>query len=238
MAHPIPPRRGSSRAIRTCGLLAALFGCLVPVAARSSAWLVPAGGETWTAGTSHTLVWSGGTATVFGLGAYELPSNAFTPISPAFPNTGYYTWTIPANLPPGTYKLGIGFVEGDYIETAPFTIQAPPECLQSCHLATASTLPSSPWSNQYPETLCASTPEQAVAFAQAFLTSKLEEQCLEGYSINPGSVVIDVTLLPVGYCYVGYFGFYQAAASGFACCCQDPVAGESGSWGEIKAQYR
>lgn len=238
MAPLIALRRGSTRAIRTCCLLAALSGCLAPVAARSSAWLVPAGGETWTAGTSHTLVWTGGTAMVFGLAAIELPSNAITPISPAFTNTGYYTWSIPANLPPGTYKLGIGFVEGDYIETAPFAVQAPPECLSSCQLVTASTAPSSPANNLYPETLCAMSAQQAVAFAQAFLLSELEQQCSEGYSLAPGSEVIDVSLLPLGYCYVGYFGPYQAAASGFACCCQDPVAGEGGSWGGIKARYR
>ena len=36
-------------------------------AAQFPSWQVPSGGETWTAGSSHTLRWSGGTATVFGL---------------------------------------------------------------------------------------------------------------------------------------------------------------------------
>lgn len=72
---------------------------------------MPAGGETWTAGSSHTLCWSGGTATVFGLGAYDANTNAFYPIASNFPNTGYIAWNPPAT------------------NSQTFTVRAAPECL-------------------------------------------------------------------------------------------------------------
>ena len=67
--------------------------------------------------------------------------------------------------------------------------------------------------------------------AAALATAQMESQCGEGYSLDPGSIVMDVTLIPTGVCDVGYFGTFIAEASGFGCCCPDAVPNEAQSWG-------
>ena len=134
-------RRGTG-ATASLGALAiftmALAVSPVPAAAQPFSWLLPAGGETWTAGTTHSIEWTGGT-------------------------------------PSGNVSI---------------------------------------------------------------VLAQLEAGCMEGYSIAPGSVVIDATILPVGFCLVTYTGAFVAEAAGMACCCPDAVPAEDVNWGTVKSLYR
>jgi len=164
----------------------------------------------------------------------------YTVIGAYFNNTGYITFSIPANATPGPYVLEIAFMgpgasEGSY--SAEFTIAAPPECLSNCALVSASMMPSQPNLGSPQVAACGNSAEEAAANAEAFITAELESQCFEGYSIDPGSVSIDVTYIPNAVCYSGYSGPYYAEATGFACCCLDAVPTETQSFGDIKARY-
>ena len=218
--------------MRRLTIALALVTLCLPILAAATAvtWIIPAGGETWTAGTQHTIAWAGGFPTTV-LTYHPLPlSMTGYVIGAYFPNTGSYTFNIPANTPPGPYVLQIGFVEGGTPSySAEFTIGAAPECLNGCSLVSASTAPGAG--------ICGTTAVEAVANAEAWIQAQLESQCFEGYSINPGSVTIDVTFVPVVPCYVGYVGAYVAEASGFGCCCPDAVPTETQSFGDIKARY-
>jgi len=209
-------------------------------AAQLPTWQVPAGGEVWTAGSSHTLMWVGGTAQVFGLGAYDANTNAFYPIGSMFPNTTSTTWNIPANLPPGNYYLSIGFnlLFPPTTNSAIFTIRAAPECLSGCNLVSAGMTTSNPYAGTPPLAICGTSPLQAAAFAEAAMLAQLQSQCFEGYSIDPGSVMYDTTALPNGACLAGYVGAYLAESFAFGCCCPDAVPVETQSWGSLKGSYR
>lgn len=212
-------------------------GCLPTLAsAQPATWITPAGGETWTPGTSHTLAWSGGAPTVFGIAAYAVPGPAVWPISPQIPNTGFVTWNLPTNLPTGSYILTIGFVGDTSYNSLPITISgAPPSCLVGCYLQSASTITSQ--GGFPPIGACGNTAQEAMDAAAALVTAQLESQCGEGYSLDAGSIVIDVTLVPTGNCYAGFSGPFVAEASGFGCCCADAVSNEVQSWGSLKATY-
>ena len=214
-----------------------LTGCLPALAlAQPATWVTPAGGETWTPGTAHTLAWTGGAPTVFGIAAYAVPGPAVWPISPQISNTGYVTWNLPTNLPAGTYILTIGFVGDTSYNSQPITISgAPPSCLVGCYLQSASTITSQ--GGFPPIGACAFTAQGALDAAAALATAQLESQCSEGYSLDPGSIVMDVTLIPTGVCYAGFFGTFVAEASGFGCCCPDAVPNEAQSWGSLKATF-
>lgn len=214
-----------------------LAGCLPQLAfAQPATWITPAGGETWTPGTSHTLAWSGGTPTVFGIAAYAVPGPAVWPISPQISNTGFVTWNLPTNLPSGTYILTIGFVGDTSYNSQPITISGgQPECLLGCYLQSASTITSQ--GGFPPIGACGNTAQAAMDAAEALVTTQLQSQCGEGYSLDPGSIVIDVTLVPTGTCYAGFSGPFMAEASGFGCCCADAVPNEARSWGSLKAIF-
>lgn len=218
----------------------AVLLCPALAAAQFPSWQVPAGGETWTAGSSHTLCWSGGTAQVFGLGAYDANTNAFYPIGSMFPNTGNVVWNIPANLPPGTYYLTIGFnlLVPPTANSGTFTIRAAPECLVGCNLVSANLTTANPWTGAIPLTYCGMSQAQAWAYAEAAALAQLEAQCSEGYSIDAGSVQYDTTGMPQGSCHVGYFGGFMAESFAFGCCCPDAVPAEQQSWGSLKTLYR
>lgn len=219
--------------------LAALVAAAVPAAA--STWLLPAGGETWTAGTSHTVAWTGtGTSAIVTYHPLPLSMAGYT-VAAFFPNTGYLTFAIPPGTPPGQYVMQVAYQAGDpAVYSQPFTIVAPPECLNGCNLVSASMPASSPWTGLQPSNACGFTAISATSQAEAYIMSALSAQCSPGYSIDPGSVHIDVTLLPpgVGTCMVGYFGNFMAEASGHGCCCQDAVPSEAHAWGDVKARYR
>jgi hypothetical protein len=114
-------RLGARRPRLRLALSLVAFLAVLPqlaVAATPVTWLVPAGGEVWTAGTTHTIEWSGGDPSVFVVayvqqfppyGSAAVPGNAF------FPNNGHGIWALttdPTYLPPGSYKLAIG-IQGD-----------------------------------------------------------------------------------------------------------------------------
>lgn len=240
MALPtiVMSRRPSRPALVATLALALLLPSLA--AAQFPAWQVPAGGETWTAGSSHTLAWSGGLAMVNGIIAYDVNSPAWYPVGANFPNIGNVVWNLPANLPPGTYYLQIAFnlLNPATTNSATFTVRAAPECLIACNLVTAGMTTADPVSGMPPAAYCGTSPHQAAAFAEAAVLGQLQAQCAPGYSVDPGSVVYDTTMLPGGVCFSGYSGGYLAESFAFGCCCPDAVPVESRSWGALKGSYR
>lgn len=208
--------------------------------AQFPSWQVPAGGETWTAGSSHTLMWSGGLATVTGIIAYDVNSPSFYPVAAGFPNIGAVVWSLPANLPPGTYYLQIGFnlLNPATTNSQTFTVRAAPECLSACSLVSSGMTTADPMSGQLPIAYCGTSPNQAGSFAEAAVLAQLQAQCFPGYSLDLGSVVYDTTMLPGGLCFFGYTGGYLAESFAFGCCCPDAVPTETTSWGALKGAYR
>jgi hypothetical protein len=162
-----------------------------------------------------------------------------------FPNNGHGLWVLSTNptyLPPGTYKLGIG-IQGDtngpyYSNT--FTVQAAPECLSGCERVSASFPGPNPFYAAPPIGACDYGPLSAATSARNYIETHLASQCSAGYTLDPGSLVIDVTHLPFGDCLFqeSSSGFFIAEASGLGCCCQDAVSTKRSTWGTLKSIYR
>lgn len=232
---PVPLRsRGNSRFLLPQIMIVLL--CAVPAAGQPYQWLVPAGGETWTAGTTHTLVWTSGPSS----GAIQLvlaqtsPPYAATVLGSLLMNDGLFSWTLPSNLDPGTYQLNLSTPSFPPVSvySGTITIQPAPECLFGCYLVSASLPVTDP-----PSGYCGASAHAAGDAAYQAVLAQLGASCFEGYAIEPEAVVIDVTVLPAGTCLEGSGG-YIAEASGFACCCPSPVPGQETSWGTLKSFYR
>ena len=231
--------RAAARVLPCAGLLAALLAGL-PSAALATApvWLVPAGGETWTAGTTHTLEWSGGDPQVTAVVYFQTTIVSASVVAAYFPNTGYASWTIPANLPPGTYTLAIGADPNAVVYSGQITIKAPPECLYGCSIVSASMPPCSPYTATAPAGACGYGVFSAYGNAQSWMQTQLASQCFAGYAMDPSTMVVDYTLLPVGGCLTGFAGMFVVEASGYACCCQVAVPTRRTTWGGLKSHYR
>jgi hypothetical protein len=249
MKSPARSVRGAAGALCLALVTALLAAAALPLSALASAptWMVPAGGETWTAGTYHTIEWAGGgpNTTIFALVLVEIANPAFSnwvTVSAFFPNNGYIGFTIPVNVNPGAYKLMMGIDQdpGGPYDSPVFNIQAAPECLSGCYQVWASFPGPSPSFSAPPIGQCATSPSQAEAMAVAYIQNQLASQCGEGYSLDAGSVVIDVTLLPVGDCLIQESSgpMFVAEATGVGCCCQDAVPSTPQSWGTLKSLYR
>lgn len=205
-----------------------------PAAAQPFNWLLPAGGETWTAGTTHTVEWSGGPASNVDLLLISLsPYQVWGPIAINVPNSGAYSWPIPANVPPGPYQVYVGDTGTPTVwaYSQSITIQAAPTCGANCVLTSVAMPFFDP-----PAGVCGQTQAEASGFATAWAQSNFA--CPNGYTLDQGSMVIDVTFLPVGVCLAGYSGPFVAEASAVACCCADPAPVPRSTWGRVKSRYR
>ncbi len=226
-----------------CSPIACLLICISLLAAPQSAfaqaftWLSPVGGEVWTAGTTHTLEWSGGpsgsnlTVQLIRLSPFQVAGTVQSNMPYGFATP----MTIPANLPPGAYQVYVSDTPTTtWAYSSTFTIQAPPACAAGCALVAVAP----EFSGGYPLTSCGTTAAIAYSNAQSWLTTKLSNACPAGYVLDPSSVVSEFTQLPLGSCYVGEFGAYQVEATAVACCCPGPTSGRRSSWGGVKTHYR
>jgi len=224
----------------TMGILAVFAVALAvsagPAVAQPFTWLLPAGGETWTAGTTHSIEWTGGTPSgnVSIVLAQTMPPYTAVFLNNLTLNSGYFTWSIPSNQAPGTYQLNVSEVfPPNALYSQTFTIQPGVECLSACYPVTYSMPAVWPLAGA-----CGATAPDALAAAEAYVLAQMEAACMEGFSIAPGSVMIDATILPVGFCLSGYSGAFVAEAAGVACCCPDVVPAEDVNWGSVKSLYR
>ena len=226
--------------LRAC-LLATLMlaAAAAPRAALAQAftWLSPAGGEVWTAGTTHTMEWSGGPSganlTVVLIRITPFQSAGTIQVSMPY---GFTTpMTIPSNLPPGQYQMYVADTPTTtWAYSGIFTVQSAPACGQGCQAIAVAP----EYFGGYPGTSCGTTLAIATANAQAWLAAKLNAACTTGWTIDPLSVVAEYTQVPLGSCYVGQSGFYQVEATAVACCCPPPTNTLRGTWGGLKAHYR
>lgn len=204
--------------------------------AQPLAWLLPGGGETWTAGTTHSVEWTGGlpgwsvNVRVIRL----VPFQTADLVALGTTNDGFASWTIPANFPPGAYQL---YVEEASVSawaySSTFTVQAAPACTPGCQLV-AVAMPSF----EPPAGACGPTQAQAAANAQAYSEQQLAGACPPGYALDSSTIVTDVTFLPIGTCLPGYSGAFVAEASSVACCCPLALPADGTSWGRVKSIYR
>ncbi len=229
------------RMLNRCWSLFLFLPALILLAAAPSAiaqpfnWLLPQGAETWTAGTTHTVEWSSGPAGNVNVYAISVtPYQVADVIAAGVPNTGFAQWTIPSSLSPGQYYLFVGDTGNTtYTYGSTFNVQAGPNCGAGCTLTTANM----PFYG-YPGGVCDATIAGAQAAATAYLQALINNACASGYTPEQSSVIIDVTILPVGTCFSGYSGQFVAEASAVFCCCANPVPTQQKTWGAIKAFYR
>lgn len=73
----------------------------------------PNAASVWVSGSPVTITWTGGsTSTLVNLSLVDVSAWAvYTTIATAIPNNGAFTWTVPANVPAGTYLIYIENVE-------------------------------------------------------------------------------------------------------------------------------
>lgn len=194
-------------------------------------WLLPTGGETWTAGTTHTVEWSGGTPsnTVNVQLIQMTPFQVAGAIAIGVPNTGAASWTIPVGITPGAYQVYvIEPASGDYTYSNTFTVRAGPACPPGSQLVATSF----PFTNP-PSGVCGTTASQALAYAQG----QSNPVCPAGYILDQSSIMTDLTILPFGVCYSGYSGAFIAEGSSVACCTAAATSSRRSTWGSIKIQY-
>ncbi|MEK7536116.1 MAG: hypothetical protein AAB590_03875 [Patescibacteria group bacterium] len=99
--------------------------------------LFPKGGESWTAGSKHTIYWSGGDDnSLMNLALIEYPYTHSIIVDGTM-NDGVYEWTIPNSVAPGIYTIylscqncvdsgaPLGYLYGAYTYSKEFTITAP-----------------------------------------------------------------------------------------------------------------
>jgi hypothetical protein len=219
-------------------LLAPLFLAACPPGTSAAAlqWTLPVGGETWTAGTTHTVEWSGGVPSwsvnvqVIRL----IPFQVAGAVALGTSNDGFASWTIPAGLAPGVYQLYVEEVGlNDYTYGPEFTVATTPPCATGC-TAVAVAMPVF----EPPAGACGPDDASAMAAAQAYSLQQLATACPGGTTLDPASIVTDVTILPVGVCLPGYGGPVVAEASSVACCCAIPTPATERTWGRLKSAYR
>ena len=109
-------RRGIGR--RFLVLIAAsllLFGIIRPVSGSSHMFTItsPTASSFWYPGSTVNITWTGGSgSTLVNLSLVDVNAwTVYTGIAGSVPNNGSFTWTVPQNVPPGTYLVYIENVE-------------------------------------------------------------------------------------------------------------------------------
>ncbi len=203
--------------------------------AQPFSWQVPAGGEIWTAGTTHTIEWTGGPIGI-NSNVFLISITPYTNQGPIVLNSPYFQpaiWALPLGLPAGQYQLYIEDVgTTTYQYSNIFTVQSPPTCAVGCVLVTVATENFA----GYPATHCGTTAAIAMSNAQSWINGRLYTEC--NGTIDNSSILADYTFLPTGSCYAGQFGAYQVEVSAVACCCNAATDAKRGSWGKLKVRYR
>lgn len=214
------------------------IGSAVPRVCQAQAfnWLLPAGGETWTAGTSHSLAWSGGPPNVLNVSLIQVTpfQNAGT-IAFNIPYTLGTLWSIPANLPPGAYQVYIEDLGAtQFAYSLPFQVVAPPPCAPGCTRVSIG-----PTMYGYsPGTSCHSTLAGAIGLANSYISAQVAGGCPAGWFVATGSTAIDLTQSPYPSCFVGQTGFFGVEATATFCCCPGPTDARRSTWGQLKSHYR
>lgn len=100
-------------------VLVLMLGLLIcaPAAFAQSPFIftAPVAGTSWCTGSNMVIQWSGGDPNWnVTLLLIDVPNwVVYTTIAPNIPNTGAFTWTVPSNIPPGTYQT--------YVQNIPVT---------------------------------------------------------------------------------------------------------------------
>jgi hypothetical protein len=207
---------------------------LVPALAQAFNWLVPAGGETWTAGTTHTVEWAGTPGGNVNIQVIDFnTASVVGNVTLGAPNAFVASWSLPPSLPPGPYQLYIEDVPtSTWSYSAVFTVRAVPPCAVGCTYVTV--VPT--YYGAYPGTQCSTNANVANGLAQVWVADQLANLCTG--VIDPTSVMADYTYLPSAVCEVGQFGPYAVEASAIACCCAGATPAERRTWGRLKTIYR
>jgi hypothetical protein len=212
---------------------AALTLASSPAAAQNFFWQLPGGGDVWTAGTTHTIEWTGGPAGTATLELIRLsPLSVAGTIATLVPNTGFAQWAIPANLTPGGYQI---YIEDTARSTWSYSyevdIDPAPACAASCVLTSYAMPFTTP-----PAGVCGANGLELDRLGQSWVQSHFA--CPPGYEVDPSSMTIDVTFLPIGVCLSGYGGPFIAEAAAVACCCATSTGASRSTWGRVKSIYR
>lgn len=220
---------------RRAALLLSLATLLiVPALARAFTFQVPAGGETWTAGTTHTIEWTGTPGGNVNIQVIDFnTASVVGNVTLNAPNAFVASWNLPPTLPPGQYQLYIEDVPVTTWSYGPvFTVRAMPPCAVGCTVVTVAPT----YYGAYPGTQCSTDSGVALASAQSWLGAQLATLCTG--VVDPSSVLADYTYLPSAACEVGQFGPYAVEATAVACCCAGATPAERRTWGRLKTIYR
>ncbi len=197
-----------------------------PAAAAPFTFNHPTAGELMEGGCPYYIEWTGGTASNVNLSLIDTNTNMVAAVHNNTPNDGVELWTLPDNLPNGTYQLyieDVGLTTWTYGPS--ITYEAPPACDPSCtRLSVLGTT----------NGVCYADSASADSAATADVGNQLQDQCPPGYQLNYGTLRIDYRHWdPYRTC----DPYYLAHAPATICCCPLPVPTTPTSWGLLKSRY-
>jgi len=209
-------------------VVAAFLLTAVPLTAGAQpfAWSVPTGTETWSTGHVHTVLWSGGPATLVNVYLIHIPANVVAQIVVlSASNDGETVFRLSNALAAGTYQMYIeDTAQTTWTYGPQFQVRNSEPCVSTCTQGATGS----------PALVCGQTQAQAESLAIALVQSQIN--CGMAGNLDPNSIAIETTLLAVGAypCPPGYTGAYAVEASAIWCCCQQPVVTTPMPWSRVK----